>query len=136
MDGRAYLGVARDLLGFPTEAHWRSATVNAYYALFLECREALGRWGFAALVHHNVHTQVRLKFTYAKHADLNTIGVALERCSQVRNRASYDLNALPAFASPARPGQAIQEAATAIALLDAIDGDLARRAAAVAAIRP
>jgi len=41
MDGRAFLGVARDLAPMATEAHWRAAGVCAYYALMLEARDAL-----------------------------------------------------------------------------------------------
>ena len=37
MPGRGFLDVARELAAGATEYHWRSAAVNAYYALFLEC---------------------------------------------------------------------------------------------------
>jgi hypothetical protein len=136
MDGRAYLDVARDLLKFSSEAHWRGAALHAYYALFLECRDALGRWGVPVAGRHNIHAQVRLKFVFAKDADLNRIGVRLERCSSLRNLASYILAPSSLFASATRCATAITDAVDGIALLDAIDGDPARRSAAVAAIPP
>ncbi len=68
--------------------------------------------------------------------DLKRIGVALDRLVQLRNQASYDLGSSPAFASAAKAQEAVQKARAALSLLDAIDGDAARRAAAKASIRP
>jgi hypothetical protein len=136
MDGRAFLVVARDLARFPTEGHQRTAVVSSYYALFLECREALVRWGFPPPTRHDVHSFVRLKFAYATHPELNTIGSVLERGGRLRNQASYQLSAPTGYWSAARVSRAIQDATDALALLDAIDGDPARRAAAVAVIPP
>ena len=44
MRSREFLDVARALLGDNTEAARRTAASLAYYALMLECREALERW--------------------------------------------------------------------------------------------
>lgn len=136
MDGRAFLGVATDLVAFGTEPHRRAAVVDAYYALFLECRDALIRWGVSVPPRQNVHAQVRLKFTYARDAVLNNIGRTLEDCGQLRNQASYNLTASLPFTSDALALRTIQNARDALALLDGIDGDPARRAAAIAAIPP
>jgi hypothetical protein len=125
MDGRAFL----------TEAHWRSAAGRAYYALLLEGREALARWGFALPPHHQLHAFARLRFSYAAVPDLKIIGDAVDRLGQLRNRADYDLNPSRWFASSARAHRALTDADAALALLDQIDVDSSRRSLAIAAIR-
>jgi len=109
MQGRAFLDVARTLVSTATEPYWRATVIHAYYALFLECRDALGRWGIA--------------FT------------PRPRCRK-RNDASYNMGALSDFATDRLAREAIQETTAALALLDAIDSDPARRAAAIAAFPP
>jgi hypothetical protein len=135
MQGRQFLDLARDNLAGGSEVHWRGAAGRAYYALMLECRDALVRWGLKLLPRDNVHTFVRLRFTFAAHPDLRTIGMTLEKLGQLRNRADYDLSTLLAFASAAVATNAVQEAALRIDLLDAIERDPLRRTAALAAIQ-
>jgi hypothetical protein len=128
--------VARQVATGTTEYYWRAAAVHAYYALFLECRDTLFRWGFRAPRRDSAHAWVRLRFTYATDPDLTQIGRDLDQLVQLRNQASYDLRRLAVFGSPAEARRAILGAANALTLLDQIDGDPARRAAAIASIRP
>lgn len=134
MRGRAFLDVARELVGGQTEAHWRSALSRAYYALFLECRDALEGWGIKVPPHQPVHSAVRMRFTVPLNADLKAVGYTLDRLGQRRNEADYQTDVPGSFATPAKAQDAITQAETALNLLDALDGDPARVAAAVAAI--
>lgn len=136
MDGRGFLTVARDLTAGPSEGHWRAAAGRAYYALFHECHSALGRWGFSVPRRDSAHAVVRLRFIYATDPDVKAIGDTLEDLVQLRNRANYRLTTPGAFASSKAAGQATDDARAAVALLDLIDGDPLRRAAAIASIRP
>ena len=70
MDGRAFLDVAQRLLQASTEADWRSAAGRAYYALMLEGRAALQRWGFTIPRTEQIHRFVRLHFLYAGDSDM------------------------------------------------------------------
>lgn len=137
MQGREFLDLARELLAFGTfSRHWRAVVIHAYYALLLECRDAMTRWGLPQLTRQQVHAQVRLRLVFARDPDLKEIGLKLERLGLHRNAASYDLRALPLFATATAAHNDVQMAADALALLDALDADPARRAAAVASIRP
>jgi hypothetical protein len=135
MQGRDFLGVAVALSAGGAEAHWRSAVGRAYYALILERRAALLRWGFKIPPRDNMHTFVRLRFLYAAEQNLKTLGRALDRWVTIRNLADYDLSKQARFSSPAICQQAIKEMTATIALLDAIEADQGRRARAIAAIR-
>jgi hypothetical protein len=136
MQGRVFLEVARDVVSGTTEAHWRAAVIHAYYALVLECRDTLYRWGIAIPPRQNVHSFIRLRFLYAANADLKSLGRDLDRWCYFRNQANYDLSTLTKFTSDAFAHDAIQESAAALALLDIIESDPVRRAAAIAAIPP
>jgi hypothetical protein len=96
----------------------------------------MARWGLPALSRQQVHAQVRLRLVYSTDAGLKRVGWTLEHLSKRRNLASYDLRDLPVFAKAIQAEDDVKAAADAIALLDAIDADPARRAAAVASIRP
>jgi hypothetical protein len=134
MDGRNFLDVAREQVQGTTSAHWRAAAGRAYYAILLEGREALRRWGFVPGPRENVHPFVRLRFRYAADADMKSIGTALEVTSRLRNLADYDLNA-PQFSRSSYAQQSITNAANALVLLDAIVADPARVAAVTADLR-
>jgi hypothetical protein len=135
MTGRAFLVVGQEVVLGRTEAHWRAAAGHAYYALLLECRDLLLRWGFH-LPRQNVHAVVRLRFVYASDRDLKRLGDALDWLVRLRNQATYDLTPSPDFASAAKAQLALQKAAAALVLLDGIDSDPIRRSAAIASIRP
>ena len=136
MRGRAFLDIARELVCGSTEAHWRATVVQAYYALFLECRDALSRWSISISPRQNVHSAVRLRFIYAGDADLKQIGYALDTWCRYRNDASYNLAVLRDFSSDRIANDAIAEAVAALALLDAIESDPMRRAVAIASFPP
>ncbi|MBI1915563.1 MAG: HEPN domain-containing protein [Planctomycetes bacterium] len=135
MQGREYLELAREIAQGGTEKHWRGTAGKAYYALFLEAREVLARWGFVSARHENVHHFVKARYSYPSDADLKRIGQTLERLGLLRTKADYDLTTLPVFRSDKEARSAIDRADVAIKLLDAIETDPARLAAAVAAIK-
>jgi hypothetical protein len=136
MEGRTLLDVGRDLAAGPTEAHWRSSVGRAYYALSHEVLGALRRWGFAPPPRDKVHTFARLKFVYASNPDLKRIGLTLEALAQLRDAADYQLGTSGPFVSPKIAASIMKDAESAVALLDAIEADPARRAAAVRTIQP
>jgi hypothetical protein len=136
MQGRAFLDLAREIVGNGAERHWRGAHVHAYYALFLEGRDTLARWGFPAPSLHSVHYHVRNKLTFAADKDLKAIGITLDHLSQRRSWASYVLGFHVRHGSEGAARQSIQAAADALALLDNLEGDPVRRAAAIASLPP
>jgi hypothetical protein len=136
MSGRKFLDIARELVTGPTAFHWRAAAIHAYYALILECRDALLRWGLRIPRRDNMHAFVRLQFQYATSTELKPVGRVLDDLVQLRNHASYDMSPRREFRSPVPAQNAIQDSTAALALLDAIDADPVRRAAAIAALPP
>ncbi len=136
MQGRAFLDIAREVIAGGTEAHSRATVIHAYYALFLECRDALTRWGIALPPRQNVHSAVRLRFVYATNAGVKSIGNVLDPWCRHRNDASYNLAALVKFAADNLAQDALTEVADTLTLLDAIEADPACRAAAIASSPP
>src|SRR5205809_232107 len=109
MPGREFLELARELLALGTlPRHWRAVIIHAYYALLLECRDAMSRWGLPPLARQQVHAKVRLRLIYATDPDIKNIGFTLESLGSHRNLANYDLRALPLVASAAVAQQDVQ----------------------------
>jgi uncharacterized protein (UPF0332 family) len=135
MRGRDFLDVARELVAGADEAHWRSACGRAYYALFLEARSVLERWGITLPRRDQIHAVVRLRFIYAADPDLKQVGFALERLGDLRNHADYKLSPSPFFNSSVRAQRSIDDADVNLVRLDQVDADLTRRATAIADIR-
>ncbi|HEV3448967.1 MAG TPA: hypothetical protein VG099_30300 [Gemmataceae bacterium] len=106
MEGRAFLDVAERLVLGSTEADWRSAAGRAYYAVMLECRAALRRWGFTIPKGEQVHRFVRLRFLYASDTDLKTVAHRLEQVGLLRNQSDYELESPGPFASDSQAAQA------------------------------
>ncbi len=136
MRGRAFLELAQEVVQSSSEKHWRAAVIHAYYGLMLEGRDALIRWGQPVPPRQNVHNHVRLTFVFASEQDLKDIGRALERLGPARNRANYDLTPQQEFATDTDARTWVQRAVDALALLDAIEADPARRAAAIGSLPP
>lgn len=136
MRGRVFLDVAHTLVSAATEPYWRATVIHAYYALFLECRDALNRWGVAITPHQGAHSAVRLRFAYVSDPSLNKLGFALDRWCRKRNAASYNMGIFRDFTTNRLAQNAVQEITAALSLLDAIEADPIRRAAAIAAFPP
>ena len=135
MDGREFLILARELVRGRTEAHWRAAAGRAYYALMLECRSALLRWGFKVPGGPGTHGFIRLRYNAAGEPDLRTVSHALDNLLRLRNFADYEIPYSRSFTTDQRARAAIQESTDALDLLDAIESDVVRRDAAIAALQ-
>ena len=135
MHSRAFLDVVDDLATGPSEAHWRTAVGRAYFALFLECREAQSRWGLSLPSQNQSHRTVRLRLVVAQDSDLLSVATFLEKLASYRARADYAPGDIVTFATPRIAIITIDWARNALGLLDQVDADPARRAAAVAAIK-
>ena len=136
MNGRVFLGPARDLVAVASEAHWRTAAGRAYYAAFQEARAALERWGVIIPARESIHAAVRLRFVYAGDPDAKAIGRGLDDLVKLRNEADYKLTSSVRFRDANDAEDAIDKADDLIDRLDAIDADPTRRAEAIASIRP
>jgi len=136
MDGRALLDVARELAAASSEAHWRSSVGRTYYALLHEVLDTLRRWGFSLPPRDKVHSFARLKLVYATDPDLKRIGLTLEALGRLRNAADYQLSLSGPFVSARIAVQTLADAERAVALLDALEANPARRAAAAGSIPP
>jgi hypothetical protein len=134
MRGRDFLDTAAHLSQMRAESDWRSAISRVYYALYLDCRDALRRWGFP-IPQRSSHRDVSQRLALPKNPDLFVIAGTFGRLSSLRNRADYDLALDPMFQTSTAARNAVSEARNQIALLDAIDSDPARRSQAIADIR-
>jgi len=136
MDGRALLDVARELAAGSSEPHWRSSVGRSYYALLHEVLGTLPRWGFSLPPRDKVHTFARLKLIYATDRDLKRIGLMLEALGRLRNAADYQLSLSGPFVSAKIAVSALADAEATVVLLDALEADPVRRAAALGSIPP
>jgi len=135
MLGREYLDLAREIIVGGAERHFGGAVGRAYYALMLECRDALLAWGFTIPPRDNVHTFTRLRFTFVSDPGLLTIRDCLDYTGRLRNEADYHLISSAVFSTVHRARRAIDDVATALGKLDAINADPAYRTAAIAEVR-
>jgi hypothetical protein len=92
--------------------------------------------GFSLPHRDQVHTFARLKLVYATDPDLKRIGLTLEALGRLRNAADYQLAVSGPFVSERIAVQALADAEASIALLDALEANPARLAAAVGSIPP
>jgi hypothetical protein len=135
MDGRALLDPARRMVAGGSEADRRTAANRAYYALFLEARDALRRWGQVPGRRDQVHAFVRYRFLYPRNPDLQSIGRLLDRVYRLRSEADYETSSPGSFAKPSVAGTTVRDATDGINQLGALEADVGRLAAAVAAIQ-
>ena len=134
MRGRDFIDTAVRLSTGNTEADYRTAISRAYYGLFIECRDALLRWGFV-FAPRNSHREVQRHLTFPKNTDVNDIGDLLTFLSARRNSSDYDTTNPRHPQTSAAAADAAARSANGVALLDALDSDPARRAQAIADIR-
>ena len=120
---------------FPLLSDAGSATIKVFGLLNTFAEDAVGPGREDPGVADNIHTFVRRRFSYPSDRDLKSIGDALDGLVRLRNHADYKLAPHAYFQTDATPQDTIDQTVRAIALLDAIDGDTTRRAAAIAAIQ-
>jgi len=136
MQGKDFLAVAKRLVKGSTEADWRTTAGRAYYALLLEARTAFQRWAIPIPRRDQLHSFIRLRFTYASDPEFKQFGYTMERLNELRNFADYQIEVAGRFATVRSAEQSILDAEDALAFLDQIESDPVRRAAAVAALKP
>ncbi len=135
MDGREFLDAAQHLLSLPKEVNWRSAVSRLYLAVLHEARAALDRWGFPLPAQVDIHDFVLLRFRSVTSMDLLRVWEALRRLVSFVEEADFALATVRLFADATEVSKHLVLAQVAIALLDQIDSDPARRAAAIGDIR-
>jgi hypothetical protein len=133
MDGRRFIELARRSLALRREENWRDAVCRAYYGLMLECRDAMHRWGLA-WPKGDIHRTVRLRFDSPSFADLTVIGRSLDKLSQWRNKADYELSSA-LFGTDVVAVNTVGFAEQALLDLDSLNADPAMRAAAIADVK-
>jgi hypothetical protein len=135
MQGRVFIDVARRNLSGGTESFWRAAAGRAYYAIMLEARDVLARWGLQPPPRNNIHYFVQSRFNVGPDPGVLTIGATLNRLKGLRTGADYDLSALPKFRTDVAAIDAVQKAEEAIQLLDVLIADLPRQKSVAADMR-
>ncbi len=135
MDGRAFLDSAQDLLSLPKEANWRSAASRLYLALLHEARVALERWGFPLPPQDNIHAFVLSRFDSPLSMDLLRVWDALGRLSSFADEADFALSSAGRLGDAAGVSFHLVLAQVTIDLLDPIENDPIRRAAAIGDIQ-
>jgi hypothetical protein len=135
MDGRDFLAAAQHLLSLPQEVCWRSAANRLYLAVLLEARAALERWGFPLLPQDDIHDFVVSRFGSPLSLDLLRVEDGLRRLRSLATEADFALSAVGSFANAGPVSQHLVLAQVVIDLLDQIDNDPVRRAAAIRDIR-
>src|SRR5437879_3740021 len=99
----------------------------------LEDREALRHWGFLIPKGDQIHRFVRLRLLYAGDPDLSAVSLTLEESGKLRAEADYQIEKPGRFATLDDALQAAIDSNDALVLLDGVDGDKVRRAAAISA---
>jgi hypothetical protein len=74
--------------------------------------------------------------TYASDSDVKAIGFTLDLLVKDRNLANYNTQATRILVNQQLAQTRLQRASDTLALLDQIDGDPTRRAAAIASLPP
>jgi hypothetical protein len=96
-------------------------------------------WGISRPVPSQVHQLVRRRLFTSSDPDAKRTAITLDDLRESRNRADYETEVPHEFASAAGGRQAVQWAADALKLFDAIAGDIPRRdtiAAEIKAVLP
>ena len=136
MEGRALLDVGRELATGLTEARWRSSVGRAYFALL---HEVLGRAGAGAS-----HCLLATRCTHSPGSNSfmrpiptsNGSGWPSRPLDGFATRPTTNFGTSGPFVSPRIAATALTDAEGAIAVLDAIESDPARRASAARTIPP
>ena len=100
-----------------------------------EARAALERWGFPLSPQDDIHAFVLSRFGSSPSMDLLRVEDALHRLKPFADGADFALSSVGLFADAGAVSQHLVLARVTIALLDQIDNDPARRAAAIGDLR-